>query len=154
MTAETAEAIGATGHRMNIIIPKNQFEIDGFTVIAFPAEHDVPNVGFLVSDGKEKLVYLNDSFFSRYKFKGVSIYAIGCNYSEKTLSPSLGPARKRRLMAAHMSLEQCVKFFEAQDLSRCREIHLLHLSRENSDAALFRRRIQEVTSKPVFVADE
>jgi len=153
MTSETAEVIGATGHRVHIVIPKNQFEIDGFKILAFPAEHDVPNVGFLISDGEEKLVYLNDSFYSRYAFKGVSIYAIGCNYSSRTLSPNLDPARKRRLMAAHMSLENCIRFFQAQDLSKCRCIHLLHLSADNSDEEMFKRTIQEIAGKPVFVCE-
>jgi hypothetical protein len=55
-------------------------------------------------------------------------------------------------MTAHMSLEQCVEFFRVQDLSKCREIHLLHLSAENSDEELFKKTIQEVTGKPVWVA--
>jgi phosphoribosyl 1,2-cyclic phosphodiesterase len=35
-----------------------------------------------------------------------------------------------------------------------REIHLLHLSAGNSDAARFKREIEEQTGRMVFVAEE
>lgn len=152
MTAETAKEIGAHGHRLHVIEPLKQFVIDGWTVLPFPAQHDAHNVGFLISDDDDKMVYLNDSFYSKFRFKGVGIYAIGCNYSEKTLSPNLDPARKKRLLTAHMSLEQCVKFFEAQDLSRCREIWLLHISSENGNEVLFIDKIRAATGKPTYAA--
>jgi hypothetical protein len=69
------------------------------------------------------------------------------------MAQDLDPARKKRLLTSHFSLENVVKFFHANDLSACRCIHLLHLSAENSDAALFKRTIQEATGKPVLVAD-
>jgi hypothetical protein len=51
-----------------------------------------------------------------------------------------------------MSLETCKGFLRANDLSRVQEIWLLHLSDANSDAARFKREIQELTGKVVYVA--
>jgi hypothetical protein len=41
---------------------------------------------------------------------------------------------------------------QANDLSKVQEIWLLHLSDGNSDADRFKREIQELTGKPVYVA--
>lgn len=51
-----------------------------------------------------------------------------------------------------MSLETAKEFLRANDLSRVQEIWLLHLSDDNSDAERFKREIQGLTDKPVYVA--
>lgn len=151
LTVETAQALKTNGHRTHIIEPLKQFEVAGFKILPFPAQHDVSNVGFLVSDGTDKLLYATDTFYIRYKFKGVNIIAVECNYSKETLAPDLNPVRKQRLYKSHFSLENVAKFLKANDLSRVREIHLIHMSRENSDPGMFKKRIQSVTGKPVFI---
>ena len=151
LTAETAQALKMNGHRTNIIEPLKQFEVSGFKILPFPAQHDVPNVGFIISDGTDKLLYLCDSYYSHYRFNGITVVALGVNYSKSTLAPDLNPTRRQRLYSSHMSLENAIKFFKANDLSKVREIHLLHLSRDNSDPAIFKKRIQECTGKPVFI---
>ena len=40
----------------------------------------------------------------------------------------------------------------ADDLGGVRQIHLLHLSSENSDETLFKNRVQAATGIPVYVA--
>jgi phosphoribosyl 1,2-cyclic phosphodiesterase len=76
---------------------------------------------------------------------------IECNYSRKTLSKDLDPAQRKRLYKSHMSLETLLKFLAANDLSMVREIHLLHLSDDNSDEAMFRETIQGATGIPVYI---
>lgn len=51
-----------------------------------------------------------------------------------------------------MSLETVKGFLAANDLSRVREIWLLHLSDDHSDAERFRREVMELTGKEVHVA--
>jgi hypothetical protein len=51
-----------------------------------------------------------------------------------------------------MSLKQCIATLKANDLSKCREIHLLHLSSDHSDEERFIREVQESTGIPTFVA--
>ena len=63
----------------------------------------------------------------------------------------IDPARAKRTRENHMSIERVIDFCKAQDLSRCRHIHLLHLSDGNSDADLFKRMVQEATGIPVSV---
>ena len=155
MSADTAQAVGANGHRTMIIEPLRQFKVSKFTVLPFETEHDCAgSLGFLISDGTSKLMFATDTFYVRYKFKDISIFAVECNYAKETISPDLDPAVKRRLMRSHFSLENVITFLLANDLTRCREIHLLHLSDGNSDAELFRRRVQQASGKPVYVGEK
>lgn len=154
---ETAQALKFNGHRLKTVLPLRQFEIGQFSVISVPIHHQnvrtgdrVPGVGFLISDGTEKLLYYCDSFYCRHTFKGLNIVALGVNYSKKTMNPNLDPVRKRRLFKSHMSLETALKFFKANDLSKVREIHLLHLSRDNSNSEYFKSEVMKATGKPTY----
>jgi len=152
---ETAETLGLTGHRLHIIEALKQFRVGTWTVKAFESEHDCPgSFGYLLFSGDEKLLFLTDSFYCRYRFAGLSIIAVECNYNPETLSPDIEPSVKNRLYKSHFSLENVKKFLLANDLSRVSEIHLLHLSQDNSDADLFCMEIQKLTGKPVYVAQE
>jgi hypothetical protein len=51
-----------------------------------------------------------------------------------------------------MSLKQCIATIKANDLSKTREIHLLHLSESHSDEARFVREVQEATGVPTYAA--
>ena len=153
MTAETANKLKLSGHRLQIVEPLKQFAIDEWTILPFPTQHDCPgSVGFLVECAGHKLVFITDSFYCRYKFKGLNIIAIECNWSKETLDPGLNPERKKRLYKSHFNLERVLQFLSANDLSKVREIHLLHLSDGNSDEALFKREVQKATGLPVYVS--
>lgn len=159
MLAETAQALKFSGHRLCVIEPLRQFEIGPYSVLPIPIHHmdvrsgeRVPGVGFLISDGIEKVLFYLDSFYCKYRFPGLSIIALGVNYSKKTLDPDLNSTRKKRLFKSHMSLETALEFFKANDLSRVREIHLLHLSSQNSDPDYFKSEVMKATGKPVIIA--
>lgn len=156
MLQETAAALGVRGHRVHPIAPFHPFVVGTFTIKAFPLEHDVPNCGFLFCNREgEKAAYITDSAYCRFKLgSGLRIIAIECNYSKDTIDPNLDIAVKKRLYSTHMSLETVKGFLLANDLSKVQSIHLLHLSDRNSDAELFKRKIERATGKPVYVAGE
>ena len=151
---ETADHLKISGRRVKIIEPLKQFEIGGFKILPFPLEHDVPNVGLLIESRRGgKLVYVNDTNYCRYKFRGLNVIAVGCNYAADILmASSLPSAHKKRVMRSHFSLENVKEFLKANDLSRCREIHLLHLSAGNSDAGRFKREIEGLAGIPTYIA--
>lgn len=152
-SSETAEALGLSGHNVHIVQPYTVDAIGAWRFSAFPIEHDAPgSLGFVVSDGTDKLMFATDTYFIRPRFKGITIIAIETNWSEETLAPDLDPAVKRRLLESHMSLATVRNFLMVQDLRRVKEIHLLHLSDGNSDEAYFKREIERATGVPVFVA--
>jgi len=153
MTQETAQALKFNGHRLNIIEPLKQFEVAGFKVLPFPVVHNVPNVGFLISDGSDKLLFLTDTFYCRYKFKGLTHIALECNYSKETIAKDISPTYRQRLYKSHMSLASAIKLLKANDLSKVREIHLIHMSKLNSNPDYFKSEIQKASGKPVYIAN-
>lgn len=152
------EEIGISGHRINAIYSKKQFSIGTFIVLPFELQHDVFNLGFLMANSAgEKLLYATDTYYIRYRFQGLTHIAVECNYSldilKRNVEAGLVPKElKSRILKSHFSLENLKEFLKANDLSKVQEIWLLHLSDNNSDAKRFKREIQELTGKMVFVA--
>jgi len=140
------------------IDPLEKVSRSNWVVKPFEVEHDSQEpVGFLWKYGGEKGVYIADASFTKYKFNGLNHIAISCNYSKEILEENVKNGlvpyvQKRRLLESHASLEYVLKFLKDNDLSRVREIILLHLSGRNSDAKVFKRTVQEATGKPVKVA--
>jgi len=159
-TQGTIDALELTGHRLRPIRAHQQVRIGTWTVLPFDTVHDAAEpVGFLLaSQTGAKVLYLTDSAYCRYRFRGLTHLLVEANWSRDILqrnveSGVLDPALARRIMRNHMSMDRLLEMLKANDLSQVREIHLLHLSDGNSDADLFRRRVMEATGKPVYVAN-
>ena len=56
-----------------------------------------------------------------------------------------------RLIKSHMSLEHFLDLLKANDLHEVKQIYLLHLSNNNSDAERFREAVQKLTGTEVYV---
>lgn len=156
MSGATAKEINATGHRVKIVYPLKQFKIGSWTVLPFPLEHDVFNLGYLLSNGIEKVLYITDTYYCKYMFKGVTRLLIECNHSYEILNQradSVPAVMINRLMKSHFSLENVKKFLLANDLSQVVEIYLIHLSDGNSNAEQFQREVAELTGKIVKIAE-
>ncbi len=160
MSRGTADALGLAGHRLHVVRALEQLYVGNWTVLPFDTVHDAAEpLGFLLATGREKVLYLTDSAYCRYRFHGLTHVLVECNHSLDILnanveSGAVPAAMKRRIMSSHMSLDTVKGFLRANDLSRVREIHLLHLSDGNSDAAQFEREIRALTGKPVYVAEK
>lgn len=149
---ETTQSIGLEGHRVVNVKTLKQFKVGDFNILGFPIEHDVPGLGYLIEYGptKERLLFLTDSYYSKYKFSKLNYICIECNYIKETLDQNIADGyiderMKPRLLQSHFSLENVKEFLRANDLSSCREIILLHLSDRNSDAKQMVREIKELT---------
>ncbi|MCM1566065.1 MAG: MBL fold metallo-hydrolase [Dehalobacter sp.] len=159
MSQETAQALGISNHRIKIVRALEQFYLGTWTILPFGTEHDTEgSLGFLIAckDGF-KVLYLTDTAYCRYRFNGLSHILIEANYSLEILRENVANGAvpvelKNRLLQSHFSLENVKEFLKANDMQKVREIWLLHLSEGNSDAARFKREVQELTGKMVFVA--
>jgi len=163
---ETWEAYASNGshrphqhHRQRTLDTEHDTIIGPWTVRAFECVHDLPGtLGFVIADGwGNKLLYLTDSAYSKYRFSGLTHIAVECNWSEELLrknaeSGSVESNRAARTIRNHMSLERLIGMLKANNLSQVREIHLLHLSDANSDESEFKLKVQEATGVPVYVA--
>lgn len=139
----------------------SSFRVASWLVKAFKAEHDTNEpVGYLLQnrDG-ERLLFLTDSYYCRYKFKGLTHIMIECNYAKDILDKNIEEGRiikpmKDRIIQSHFELGNVKNFLKANDLSKVKEIWLLHLSDDNSDEERFKREIQEETGKVVYIANQ
>jgi phosphoribosyl 1,2-cyclic phosphodiesterase len=158
MSDGTAEALRISGHRVHIIRAKQRFRIDTWTILPFEAEHDAAEpINFLLANQSgDKLLYATDTFYIRYTFKGLTHIMIEANYSMGILKANveagtIDPILKNRVLKSHLSLENVKKFLQVNDLRKIQHIYLIHLSDINSDAERFKREIQELTGKMVFI---
>jgi phosphoribosyl 1,2-cyclic phosphodiesterase len=156
----TFKALGLEGHRTMQLGFNPYWTLDSWDILGFTLKHDALGpLGFLLSSRTTgvRLMYATDTAFIRYKFQNLTHIMVECNYSldflrNSTVSGDLHPAVKRRIMRNHFSLENVKTMLLANDLSKVQVIYLLHLSRNNSDAKLFKTQIQEATGKMVVVA--
>ncbi|KGT40328.1 MULTISPECIES: MBL fold metallo-hydrolase [Heyndrickxia] len=154
----TIKTLGISGHRLKPVKAMQQFQLGSWTILPFDTEHDVSEpLGFLLAnqDG-EKLLFATDTYYIRYKFKGLTHIMVECNYSTGILNQNILDGRipqvmRKRLLQSHFSLENVKEFFKANDLSKVQEIWLLHLSDTNSDAAMFKEEIMKLTGKMVVI---
>lgn len=159
MSAGTAQALGVSSHRVRTTKALEQFTVGEWTILPFDAIHDAPEpLNFLIAHKNGvKLVYITDTAYCKYKFNGLTHVMIEANYSLDILNKQINAGEvsvdlKKRLLKTHMSLETCKGFLRANDLSKVEVIYLLHMSNQNSDAERFKREIQELTGKMVFIA--
>lgn len=157
-TQKTHQALGtATHHRAAVLQKKKEVKLGGFKIKAFDVEHDAADpVGFLFNHPDTgNTLFLTDSYYCRYRFKDLQNIIIEANYSYQVIRVKLYKHEflKDRVMQSHMSLDTCIEFLRANDLSQVNNIVLIHLSDGNSDEVLFRTEVQKATGKTVTVAD-
>lgn len=156
----TWDALKLDGHhRAHPVKSQQPFTIGTWTVLPFDVQHDVSEpLGYLLANqAGDKLVFLSDTYYCRYRFSGLTHVMVECNYSLDVLNANVATgkvpyAMKKRLMKSHFSLENMLDFLRANDLRKVEEIWLLHLSDTNADEDLFKRTVQEATGKLVYVA--
>lgn len=152
MSKETAKKLNFNHHRIKIVNPLQQFYIGDWVILPFPTQHDCPgSMGYLIENNGEKLVFITDSYYCKYKFKNLTHICIECNWSSKTLSTNINIDLKKRLEYSHFNLDRVVDFLNSNNLDMVREIYLLHISKNNGDPELFKKTIQQLTGKQVFV---
>lgn len=147
------------GYGFNVIKSEQCFDVGSYRVLPFETKHDCNEpLGFLIYSlhTKEKLLFATDTYYIPYKFSDVKYILVECNYSEKILKENIIDGKvnltlAKRLMESHFSLENVKEFFKANDISKCEEIYLLHLSSKNSNAVAFKTEIEKLTGKYVKV---
>jgi len=148
---------GLSGHhRIHGIHHKQQFQIGTLTILALEVPHDVPCLSFLIASDKDKFLFAIDCLYFPYLIPGLTHIGIGINYQTDILKKniengSLHPALAQRIMQSHLSLETALSFFKAQNLSKVKEIHVLHCSSKNADKGQIKEAVQRTTGKLVII---
>jgi phosphoribosyl 1,2-cyclic phosphodiesterase len=157
----TLDALQVAEHRANVVEAGEVFTVASWRVRPFETVHDTEgSLGFYMvgSDG-EAFLYLTDSAYSPVRFKALSVIAVECNFQSDILTDNILEGRVpwmvgKRVRRSHASLDTVIDFLRANDLSKCREVWLLHLSAQNSDEERMRREVQRATGIPVYIGEE
>lgn len=155
----TLDACRVTGHRMKAVEALKEINIGTFAVLPFDVQHDAPDpLGFLLTSRAtgEKLLYFTDTYYIKYRFTGLTHIMGECNYSMDIIEQSvrngyIPPELVPRLIKSHMSLDHFLDLLRANDLRQVKQIYLLHLSNNNSDAERFKEAVQKLTGTEVYV---
>jgi len=163
MSIGTAQAIGCLNHRRCYTLKATRRDdFHGWTVLPFPIEHDcAESLGFLLMSKitRERVMFATDTAYIRPRFFGLNYVMVECNYDTQTISENLtsgelSSAQYERILGTHFGLNNVVEFLKANDLSKVKEIHLLHLSRGNANEERILSTIKRLTGLPVYVAGE
>ena len=131
-------------------------KLGNFDILSFDLNHNCAEpIGFLIRHpDMGTMAFITDTFYVSQSFSGLNHILVECNYSEEILlANKIEDFRNDSTIMAHMSLKTCMNFLENQDLSRVRNIMLIHLSDRNSNAAQFQAKITAQTGKKVTIAE-
>ena len=156
----TIDSLNLVSHRIHPVKALDVFTVGTFTIKAFDVQHDAPEpLGFVITSNEtnKKLLYVTDSYYTKYKFRGLTHILIECNYDEEGLKKSIesgetSPEMAKRIRQSHMSLEHLIEMLKANDLSRLQQIWLLHMSDVRGDAERYKQEIMKLTGVEVYVA--
>lgn len=141
---------------IKIIKPFIKLKIGTFEIVPFPLKHDVECYGYQIMNKDNKLVYITDTTYAKYKFSNLTHIMIEANYDRNiirnnTFNDVVNGKLANRIISSHMSLDTVKEFLSENDLNKVQQIYLLHLSDNNSDTALFKDAIQRQTGAEVYV---
>lgn len=151
--------IGPEGSGTTILVKGEcRLSLGGFKITPLPVEHDVPCMAYVVEHPEMgRLLFVTDTYSFPYTVKGLNHILMEANYCdrllERNIDAGLVPASLRdRIVTSHMEIGMAVTHLIAQDLSRVRDILLIHLSGSNSDPTDFKAQMEAATGIPTQVA--
>lgn len=133
-----------------------QFSIGTIDVMPFSTFHDAQEpLGFVMQsriDG-EIFAFATDTVNLPYNFPGVNILAVEANFQQDILDRSerMPEKTKHRVSNTHMEIDRLCERLRRMDLSRCREIWLLHLSSAMSHEGQFINKVERAVPRHVKV---
>jgi len=139
-STETWMALELEDHRRAYnLLPTVTQKRDGFKFTAYQSNHDTPgSLLFHIECDNEHLLFATDTRSIKQKFEvPFDIIAIECNYDKEILrqreeTGSISSELAKRLLTSHLEKSETIRYLqEFCDLSKCREINLLHLSEGN-----------------------
>lgn len=139
--------------RTKFIRNKDLIRLKDFQVFAFSLNHDcIEPLGYIIRaiEENEYLFFAPDTGFITQQFSyKFNIIAIECSYDSNILQArvdtnDINETLAKRLLTSHLEKSETMRYIEQFcDLSHCREIHLLHLSRDNIDKVQAQKEFEE-----------
>ena len=141
-------------HRSKVVKAGQMFKVGVLKIIPFSVTHDaVEPLAFVISgEANEVLLFATDLMEvpKGLEIKGLTRISIECNYNNSSImrnyyKGALDEVIYRRITENHMGLEDVLEFLDRTDISKVREITLLHDSLNNCNIEECAEKIQETT---------
>lgn len=139
---------------------KEWAKIGDFDVLPIKAVHDAAEpYMYIIRDSEDMLLFATDTQNIPYGFVGLTKIMVEANYDMELLYRNYvdygdGWARKRRVMQTHMSIDTLTMWLLTQRIrgfmTGLKEIHLIHLSNDNSNPGEFIKKVEKCTGVPVY----
>lgn len=126
--------------------------IGKWKVMPFDVRHDAAEpLGFIIEHPEcGRILFLTDTVFCPYDFRnlGLDHIMVEANYDDRILDSnvangSIDAARAERTRRKHMSIRAACELIRADQTAELKNVILIHLSRQNADAAEFARKAAE-----------
>lgn len=142
---DTQESLNLVRKWANIYNNKCTIKSRTFIITPFKIPHinsdgtECPNYGFLIGSiaTKERMMWATDCSYIEQKFPPLDYICIECSYIDiEDYSNELEYINQfveKRRLNSHMSLNRCIDFLKNQDLSKCKEVRLLHLTKSQGN---------------------
>ena len=159
MSEGTAVALGLEGavlEAAEAVAHQKQITVGTIDIVPFATFHDAKEpLGFLFQsrlDG-DILAFATDTVNLNYRFPGVNLLAIEANYDRYILERCQRMPEKirHRVSNTHMEIDVLCDYLRRLDLSRCREIYLLHLSEATSHEGHFINKVRRAVPPHIRV---
>ena len=154
----TAESIKAD-KRPEICEAGKVYRLGNFRFIPFATMHDAAEpYGFFIQHPETgNVLFATDTKFLKYTFQGLDNIMVECNYSREILDRNVAAGRlpvsvRNRIIDSHFEITNLIGTLKANDLTQVKNIVLLHLSDNNSNAESFKAEVFRETGKKTFVA--
>lgn len=133
-----------------------RFTVGTIDILPFATMHDAKEpLGFVMQsrvDG-DILAYAIDTVNVPYNFPGVNIVAVEANFEQAVLDrcERMPEKVRHRIANTHMEIDMLCRCLNRMDLSRCREIYLLHLSDATSHEGHFVNKVARAVPRGVKI---
>lgn len=148
---ETIEAMDTEcWRRMNLLKANEYINIWDFHTLPYNAHHDADGtLYFVIGCDDQYMLFAPDTSLIKQRFNiPFSVIAIECSYDYAILqnridTNDINEELAERLLTSHMEKQTTMRYLaKFCDLSKCTEIHLLHMSRDNIDAEQTRKEFE------------
>jgi len=157
-SAGTLRALDLQGnHRQYETCSGDIIRLQGYWIYPFDIEHDAQEpLGYLIRemDAEDTLLFCPDSAYLKQKFSlKFTIIALEVNYNKEILNRrvkdgDINAEVAKRIVANHAEVNTTLSYLRKHcDLSRCRQIHLLHCSGAN----LNKRKTKKLFEDKLFI---
>lgn len=159
MSNGTAEALELPEKLLDLaheMVAGEQFAVGTIDILPFPTLHDAKEpLGFVMQSrlNGDILAYAIDTVNLPYNFPGVNLLAVEANFEQATLDrcDRIPEKVRHRIANTHMEIDVLCRCLQRMDLSRCRELYLLHLSDATSHEGHFINKVARAVPRHVNV---